>query len=1051
MSQRASHRYMRMQSLTMPSARFSTGTSTIARLTALPQSEHYFHIPVMGTGFTNTTPLEVAPFGVSSVIALADDTLLEQMRKALSKKFGIEYQPIGPKEDDSRARRTRAYLDLIADEVQRRFEALRTSPFEPGSPIQRYFELLPETATKAKWRTLSNLTDPAERARTETQLRAAVILGQIEANIMTKLDSAFTVAGVPKSTNQSDALASLRGFAMSKLRSCVVLSAGINQRLFAYAATLDAFFPDENGVFEKRICLKVSDFRSANIQGAMLARKGLWVSEYRIESGLNCGGHAFPTEGQLMGPVLDEFRKNRQSLQQKLQVAFAAALRTLGRPVPFELPPIRISVQGGVGTAAEQQLLRERYSVESVGWGSPFLYCPDVIAIDDNTLSQLLVATRKEVQLSKSSPLGVPFWNLMTSKGEQARHSRNQLGKSGSSCPRGILAFDTEFSDYPICTASRRYHTRLKERLKDAPVELRKQRLEIAEAKSCLCGDLAGSAQLRLGIDPNATPLICPGPNSVYFRRVVSFDEMVGHVYGRNNVLPENSDRPHLFLNEFEIYVDYLENEQRNGPTTNLRLKWIERYKQGLEQGIEHLRELAAEGWIDNRSVFLAHLDCIEARFHSIIGPDKAMQPSPACALSPNKTDDEARMSTHSDPARTAGSSAIVSRLAWSPANSDSSLSIAMTVPEAVSTLVAEPRFRRLIAAFCGPRAEAILHSADGAMTERDFQVTLGRQFLNVLLEKTAKQVEHRVDENIRRQPACLYISNHRDIVLDTALLNDALMTHGKPVPHVAIGDNLLQTEWMVAFFRLCRAFVIHRELSGKQLYEQARQVSEFVRNAIGRGEPVWMAQRPGRTKNGADKTEPGLLRMLLLAYERAPIESKDVLCVTPVAVSYEIEPCDVFKAASLIGATTKNASDNRARRDAANIMRGLVQPKGRICLTIRPPILVDNANGRASKTNRADSIAELAQKVDREITAGYAIWSTNYLAHDLLHGQNEYTDRYTSAERDDFSTYVERRATEILASPSEAKTALLTLYARPVATRPTVSQSGSLKQPIDC
>jgi hypothetical protein len=379
-----------------------------------------------------------------------------------------------------------------------------------------------------------------------------------------------------------------------------------------------------------------------------------------------------------------------------------------------------------------------------------------------------------------------------------------------------------------------------------------------------------------------------------------------------------------------------------------------------------------------------------------------------------------------------------VVRMDPSATGTASSLSIALTVPEAVSTLVAEPRFRRLVAAFSGPRTEEILHAADDALTERDFQATLGAQFLGILLGKTTTAVVHRVEKSLRQLPACLYISNHRDIVLDTALLNDVLIAHGKPIPHVAIGDNLLETDWMVAFYRLCRAFVVRRELSGKQLYEQSRQVSEFVRDAIGRGEPVWMAQRPGRTKDGADKTEPGLLRMLLLAYERAPVEARDILHVTPVAVSYEIEPCDVFKAASLIGAGTKNASATRARRDAANIMRGLVQQKGRICLTIRPPIIVDNADARARGKKCADLIAELAQKVDQEIAAGYAIWSTNYLAHDLLHGRRDYVDRYTAAERDQFDTYVARRAAEILADPNEARIALLSLYAQPVTSQST-------------
>lgn len=359
-----------------------------------------------------------------------------------------------------------------------------------------------------------------------------------------------------------------------------------------------------------------------------------------------------------------------------------------------------------------------------------------------------------------------------------------------------------------------------------------------------------------------------------------------------------------------------------------------------------------------------------------------------------------------------------------------------MSVPEAVRTLTAEPRFCRLLRAFTGSRADAILRAADDAQTEQDYQATGGKQFLHALIERTVTRLTYRIDDQIRERPACLYISNHRDIVLDTALLNNALIAHEKPIPHVAIGDNLLQTEWMVAFYRLCRAFIIRRELSGKQLYEQSRHVSEFVRNAIRRGEPVWMAQRPGRTKDGADKTEPSLLRMLLLAYERTEPESKETLHVTPVAVSYELEPCDVFKAAALIGATTKNAAKGRARHDAANIMRGLVQPKGRVHVEIRPPILVDNAGAGARGNNRADFILDLAQKVDREISAGYTIWSTNYLAHDLLEGQCNFADRYSAEEKERFWAYVAYRAKEILANPEDARTALLSLYARPVASQ---------------
>jgi 1-acyl-sn-glycerol-3-phosphate acyltransferase len=373
----------------------------------------------------------------------------------------------------------------------------------------------------------------------------------------------------------------------------------------------------------------------------------------------------------------------------------------------------------------------------------------------------------------------------------------------------------------------------------------------------------------------------------------------------------------------------------------------------------------------------------------------------------------------------------------------DSSLSIALTVPEAVSRLMGEPRLRRLVAAFSGSDAERILHLADDAQTERDFQATFGREFLRVLLARTANAVQYHVDERIGERLACLYISNHRDIVLDTALLNEALMAHGQPIPHVVLGANLLQTEWMVAFYRLCRAFVIRRDLSGKELYWQSRQVSDFVRSALERGEPVWMAQRPGRTKDGIDKTEPALLRMLFLSFERDFGKVRTDLHVTPVAVSYELEPCDAFKAATIIGARTKNESDDRARRDAANILRGLVQHKGRISLSIRPPIVIDTAELRSREPRRTDTISELATTVDREIAVGCTVWSTNYLAHDLLHECHAYAGCYTEEERDRFQAYVAWRATEILAPPADARRALLSLYATPVEPqRPGMGES---------
>ena len=189
---------------------------------------------------------------------------------------------------------------------------------------------------------------------------------------MTKVDGVSYIEKEALPIEFNDAHAAIRGFANSDLNSSVVFSAGMNPALYSYLERFEDFYPDENGQINKRIILKVSDYRSALIQGVFLAKKGLWVSEYRIESGLNCGGHAFATDGNLMGPILNQFKTKREELYQSVYETLSAGLLKKGRAIPKEDLQLRVSAQGGVGTAAEHQFLLEHYQVDSVGWGSPF-------------------------------------------------------------------------------------------------------------------------------------------------------------------------------------------------------------------------------------------------------------------------------------------------------------------------------------------------------------------------------------------------------------------------------------------------------------------------------------------------------------------------------------------------------------------------------------------------------------------------------------------------------------------------------------------------------
>ncbi len=271
-----------------------------------------------------------------------------------------------------------------------------------------------------------------------------VVAGSIDVNIMSKLDKVnYAKNGEPLPPEYSDAQAALRGFATSELNSSVVFSAGYNPRLYAYIETFSDFLPDENETLKKRIILKVSDYRSALTQGKLLAKKGLWVSEFRIESGLNCGGHAFATDGLLLGPILEEFKNNRPALITELMALCNQALAAKGCKT-FSIPPeMRITVQGGIGTAKENRFLLEYYQMDSTGWGSPFLLVPEATNLDEETLQQLATAKKEDYYLSNASPLGIPFNNFRKSSSEKQRIARISKGRPGSPCYKKFVMSGT--------------------------------------------------------------------------------------------------------------------------------------------------------------------------------------------------------------------------------------------------------------------------------------------------------------------------------------------------------------------------------------------------------------------------------------------------------------------------------------------------------------------------------------------------------------------------------------------------------------------------------
>ncbi|MFO7653578.1 MAG: hypothetical protein R6X25_07115 [Candidatus Krumholzibacteriia bacterium] len=576
---------------------------------------HTFHIPVMGTGFTIDTPLKVARYGIASVVSLVDDILIEQVRRRVCREHDEPCEPIEDSAPDARARRITLYLDLLDTLVQRQVERVRGAVFEAGSEIVRYFEMLPPSPLRQLFERMQATDDPEARRGLQERLREFVQPGAIDVNIMTKVDRRHDRRGRPFPEHGSDALSALRGFMNSRADASVVLSAGMNRRLFSYMAEFGAMFPDQDGELRKRIVLKVSDYRSALLQGTLLARLGLHVSEFRVESGLNCGGHAFGGKGQLMGPILEDFRRERENLGRSLRKIRNQALAALGRAEQTEPAPLRITVQGGIGEAYEDRFLREYYGVDGTGWGSAFLFVPEVVNLDPESLERLAAAGEDDIYLSDASPLGVPFWSLRTSTSEDLRVQRIAEGKPGSPCPKGFLVSSTEFTSSPLCTASRAFQRRKLEQIAASDLSTAEQRRarETAMARACICHDLAGGVTGPMGIDPGAATAVCCGPNAAYFHQATTLEAMVDHIYGRAS-LPVDPDRPHMLLKELALHLERLHGDiVRHGAEPSDRLaRTIAECRENLRSGVQYYRELANTFTAPYRERFLERLQILQ-------------------------------------------------------------------------------------------------------------------------------------------------------------------------------------------------------------------------------------------------------------------------------------------------------------------------------------------------------------------------------------------------------------------------------------------------------
>ncbi len=559
------------------------------------KTEHLFYIPVMGLGFTIDSPAKVAHLGIDSTISIVDDGLMEKMREYYCNKIDIPFQKISKNVEDFRAKRITEYLNTIDEVVEKKYDDLKKSVTEKYDEFKNYFELLPDRSTiKEKFK--SKIKDVQFFDKMKSWVNENISLGSIDVNIMTKLDNANYKKGEQLPIEDNDAHAALRGFANSNLKSSIVFSAGMNNRLYSYIEKFEDFYPDKNFFLKKKIILKVSDYKSALIQGKFLAKKGLWVSEYRIESGVNCGGHTFVSNAAPLGFILEQFRTNKESLIDSVQEVYVDGLKNKNRNSPEKPLDVKITVQGGVATNEEHEFLLNYYKVDAVGWGTPFLSVPEAVSVDDYTLDILLKSEEKDLYLSKISPLGILFNNVRNNSQDLEKQRKIDDGNPGSTCPNQYLQFNTEFTERPICTASKQYLKLKIAQLKTLNLsdEDFNEKYKELTNKACICVGLSVSPLIKNNID--ITPLsngvsICPSPSMAYFTERTSLVDMIKHIYGKKNLVKK--EKLHMFIIELQMYLNNFIDEINNTELIGKREKnKFRKTKNSLIKGIEYYKTL---------------------------------------------------------------------------------------------------------------------------------------------------------------------------------------------------------------------------------------------------------------------------------------------------------------------------------------------------------------------------------------------------------------------------------------------------------------------------
>jgi len=357
-------------------------------------------------------------------------------------------------------------------------------------------------------------------------------------------------------------------------------------------------------------------------------------------------------------------------------------------------------------------------------------------------------------------------------------------------------------------------------------------------------------------------------------------------------------------------------------------------------------------------------------------------------------------------------------------------------IPEIMTRLLADPVFTRVLKNLYldDAKIKEIRDAMSQTRNVESFQIRFMVPFLEGIINSSTRGLTIGGLGHLEKDQSYLFISNHRDIVLDSALLNVQMYKFGYKSTEIAIGSNLLVYQWIEDLSRVNRSFIVKRNIPTKQMLESSKLLSSYIRHTVtNNGNSIWIAQREGRSKDGLDLTSSALLKMLNMSNNQEFAQGFQELRIVPMAISYEIEPCGNEKVAELLKRQSDPDFHKSEKDDLLSMVSGLKNQKGRIQIQFSAPISLRELKGLSIKGNINDRLKRLAEYIDTEIYRNYKLFPNNYIAYDLYYNCNKYIDQYSVEEQTFFIELTHQRLRLVNEDRAEAMDLWLKMYSTPV------------------